>query len=99
MKHLKEISLLIREFFDKNKKLVMPLELHHELELADKYLTTTKALEYKGQMKMPYTALKLIELGMDFDDVIKEIFNKRNDIEFDGELYLIVNDKVETKVV
>ena len=62
-----------------------------------KYLKTSKTFEYTGPIKLPGVALKLVDLKMDLDDVIKEIFNKRSDIEFSGTINLIVEDEVKNE--
>ena len=49
-----------------------------------------KHFEHKGSFKLPGVALKMVELNMDLDDVIKELVDKRSDIEFEGELALTI---------
>ena len=54
------------------------------------YLNRAKHFEHKGSFKLPSVALKMVELNMDLDDVIKELVDKRSDIEFEGELALTI---------
>jgi hypothetical protein len=61
------------------------------------YLKKSKSFEYDGEMKLPGVALKLLELNMDFDDVIKELVDKRTDIEFKGSISLIIEEVKQEK--
>ena len=87
------------------KKLVLALERQlkqpEELDRAAlqllvddalKYLKKSKSFEYVGDIKLPGVAFKLVDLNMDFDDIVKEIVDKRTDIEFKGELTLIIEE-------
>ena len=66
-------------------------DLKTALESATKesreFLVSAKSFEYSGPMEMKYgAAIKLKDFKMDFDDVIRNVFNKRTDIE--GNIYL-----------
>jgi len=56
------------------------------------YLKKSKVVEYSGKFRLPGVALKLVDLNMDLDDVIKELVNKRSDIDFVGELSLVIEE-------
>lgn len=74
-------------------------ELQRLTDAAMKYLNKSKAFEYTGPIKLPGVALKMVDLNMDLDDIIKELVDKRSDIEFKGTLTLVIEDikKDETK--
>jgi len=77
---------------DIDRALLQPL-----VDDAIKYLKKTKTFEYVGQIKLPGVALKMVDLNMDLDDIVKELVDKRTDIEFKGELSLIIEEvKSET---
>jgi hypothetical protein len=59
---------------------------------AVKYLNKAKTFEYAGDIKLPGVALKMVDLNMDLDDIVKELVDKRSDIEFKGELTLIIEE-------
>jgi hypothetical protein len=54
------------------------------------YLKRTKTFEYAGAIKLPGVAFKMVDLNMDLDDIVKELIDKRSDIEFKGELSIII---------
>lgn len=56
------------------------------------YLNRTKTFEYSGPIRLPGCAFKLVDLKADFDDIVKAIVDKRTDIEFNGELALIIEE-------
>jgi len=56
------------------------------------YLKKSKSFEYAGDIKLPGVAFKLVDLNMDFDDIVKELVDKRTDIEFKGELTLVIEE-------
>jgi len=61
------------------------------------YLKKVKHFEYAGNIKLPGVALKMVDLNMDLDDIIKELVDKRTDIEFKGELSLIIEEVKDAK--
>jgi hypothetical protein len=56
------------------------------------YLKKSKSFEYVGDIKLPGVAFKFVDLNMDLDDIVKELVDKRTDIEFRGELTLIIEE-------
>ena len=61
------------------------------------YLKKVKSFEYAGTIKLPGVAFKLVDLNMDLDDIVKELVDKRTDIEFKGELSLIIEEVKHAK--
>ena len=66
-------------------------DLKKALEMAAResreFLVSSKSFEYSGPLEMKYgAAIKLKDFKMDFDDVLRNVFNKRTDIE--GQVYL-----------
>jgi len=56
------------------------------------YLTKTKHFEYVGSIKLPGVAFKMVDLNMDLDDIVKDLVDKKSDIEFKGELSLVIEE-------
>ena len=56
------------------------------------FLEAAKSFEYEGKLTMKYaTTIKLVECGMDLDDVIKNLMGKKTDIEADCQLVLVLS--------
>ena len=86
-----ELAAKHPEAIDANAKAVM-------LD-AREWLQKTKTFEYYGQLTMPHyqNTIKLPGIKQDLDDVIKSIANKRNDIDIETYLCLVVSPKpIET---
>jgi hypothetical protein len=56
------------------------------------YLKKSKHFEYAGDIKLPGVAFKMVDLNMDLDDIVKELIDKRTDIEFKGEISLTIEE-------
>lgn len=59
------------------------------------YLKKAKTFEYAGDIKLSGAVFKLVDLNMDFDDIVKELIDKRTDIRFKGELSLIIEEVIQ----
>lgn len=63
------------------------------------FLTTSKAFEYNGPLELKYGAqIKLLDLKLDMDDVIRNMMGKRTDIGIQVQLSMIVLPPVKGKV-
>jgi len=91
MLELKKLAFALDEQLNRKGELDRA-SLQSLVDDALKYLKKTRVLEYVGDMRMPGVALKLVGLNMDLDDIIKELVDKRSDIEFKGELNLIIEE-------
>ena len=97
---LKKLVVVIDKALNSDKELfdkAATKELRSLTNDALEYLKKTRTFEYSGPIKLNGVAFKLLDLKMDFDDVVKALVDKRFDIEFNGELSLIMEEKSEAK--
>lgn len=91
MTELKKLVFAIDKLLN-DKDSIDKKQLRELTDAALAYLKKSKTFEYAGDIKLPGVALKLVDLNMDFDDIVKELVDKRTDIEFKGELTLIIEE-------
>ena len=100
MRLLKQLVEAIQENPYAKELLAIPNLKEPQLEVAiaeaNKWLHTTKSFEYIGGISSKYSmsTLKLDDVAMDLDDVIRAMCNNTSTgIDADVELWLIVKDK------
>lgn len=71
----------------------LPL-LKKAAESSREFLTTTKTFEYHGELELKYgAAVKLNDIKLDFDDVVRNVVGKRTDIQVEVYLAMVLMAK------
>jgi hypothetical protein len=91
MKALKDLVIAVKA----TEPLMALPDVKAAVEAAVDFLDDIKSFEYGGQLKLSGSVIKLTNINMDFDDVIKQMAGKPYNIEVQCGLFLYLLDNVE----
>jgi hypothetical protein len=91
MKALKDLVIAVKT----QPALIATPEVKAAVETAVDFLDNIKSFEYGGQLKLSGSVIKLTDISMDFDDVIKQMAGKPYNIDVQCGLFLYLLDTTE----